>query len=52
MTQEKLQAIAAQFELVGDVESIKPLGEGFINDTYIVKTAVIVPKRSSERGSN
>ena len=39
MTQEKLQAIAAQFELVGDVESIKPLGEGFINDTFVVKTA-------------
>ena len=38
MTQEKLQAIAAQFELVGDIESIKPLGEGFINDTFVVKT--------------
>ena len=38
MTQEKLQAIAAQFELVGDIESIKPLGEGFINDTFVVTT--------------
>ena len=39
MTQEKLQAIAAQFELVGDIESIKPLGEGFINDTFVVTTS-------------
>ncbi|MBR4994436.1 MAG: aminoglycoside phosphotransferase family protein [Alistipes sp.] len=38
MTQEKLQAIASQFELEGAIESIKPLGEGFINDTFVVKT--------------
>ena len=30
--------IASQFALQGEVASIKPLGEGFINDTFIVTT--------------
>jgi len=39
MTQEKLQFIAAQFAFEGDVRLIRPLGEGFINDTFVVETA-------------
>ena len=31
--------IAENFQLEGQVENIKPLGEGFINDTFIIKTA-------------
>lgn len=38
MTNENLLAIAAQFEIEGEVATIKPLGEGFINDTFIVRT--------------
>lgn len=38
MTQEQLLAIASQFEIEGVIASIKPLGEGFINDTFIVRT--------------
>lgn len=30
--------VTNKFNLAGVVESVKPLGEGFINDTYIVKT--------------
>ena len=32
-------AIAAKFEIAGNISEIKPLGPGFINDTFIVKTA-------------
>lgn len=35
---EKLQTIVAQFATEGDVKEIKPLGNGLINDTYIVRT--------------
>ena len=38
MNNEKLLAIAAQFAIEGVIESIKPLGEGFINDTFVVRT--------------
>ena len=38
MTNEQLLAIAAKFDLEGTVATIKPLGEGFINDTFIVRT--------------
>ena len=31
--------IASKFEINGTVQDIKPLGPGFINDTFIVKTA-------------
>jgi hypothetical protein len=34
----ELNEIAKQFQVEGEIASIKPLGEGFINDTYIVKT--------------
>lgn len=35
---DRLLNIAAQFDLKGTVAEIKPLGEGFINDTYVVRT--------------
>ena len=35
---DRLAAIASRFELQGPIDEIKPLGEGFINDTYIVRT--------------
>ncbi len=34
----ELTDIAKQFQVEGGIASIKPLGEGFINDTYIVRT--------------
>ena len=33
-----LKSIAENFRIEGEIYSIKPLGEGFINDTYIVQT--------------
>ena len=36
---EKYLEIASKFDLEGQICEIKPLGEGFINDTLIVKTA-------------
>ncbi len=38
MNQEKLIEIASQFELEGEIAQIKALGEGFINDTFVVTT--------------
>ena len=38
MNTAELQSIVAQFRIEGAVAEIKPLGEGFINDTLIVKT--------------
>ena len=38
MTQEKLFNIASQFALEGEIASIDALGEGFINDTFVVTT--------------
>ena len=35
---EKLNEIIAHFDISGTVETIERLGEGFINDTYLVKT--------------
>ena len=35
---ERLIKIAEQFDLTGNIAEIKPLGEGFINDTYVVTT--------------
>ena len=34
----QLMNIASQFELKGTIAEISPLGEGFINDTYVIKT--------------
>ena len=39
MNNEKLLEIASLFAFEGDVVSVTPLGEGFINDTYVVQTA-------------
>ena len=33
-----LHSIASQFELEGVIKEISPLGEGFINDTFVIKT--------------
>ena len=35
---EKHLAIASKFEIAGTITQIKPLGPGFINDTFIVTT--------------
>ena len=35
---KNIHAIASQFELKGTVSEITPLGEGFINDTFVIKT--------------
>lgn len=34
-----LERIAAQFQLEGTVEKVEQLGEGFINDTFIIRTS-------------
>jgi len=41
--ERKLRAIAAEFALEGEVESIRTLGDGFINDTLIIRTAGPAP---------
>ena len=33
-----LKEIASRFNMIGDVESIEPFGDGLINDSYLVKT--------------
>ncbi len=43
MNQEKLFEIASHFALEGEIASIKALGEGFINDTFVVKTTGSTP---------
>ena len=40
---ERLLDIASRFELEGRITDIKPLGEGFINDTYVVTTESDTP---------
>lgn len=35
---DRLLNIAGQFDLEGRIAEIKPLGEGFINDTFVVRT--------------
>ena len=49
MNNEKLFQIAALFAFEGDIESIVPLGEGFINDTYVVTTAAESPNYILQR---
>lgn len=43
MTDERLRYIAEQFAIEGEIVAIEALGEGFINDTYIVTTAGSAP---------
>ena len=45
-TDDQLKAIACKFEIAGDIQQIKPLGPGFINDTLIVKTLMGMPVRA------
>ncbi len=35
----KLNNICNQFQLEGTILTVKPLGEGFINDTLLITTA-------------
>lgn len=46
---DKLFNIAQQFELEGTITSIEPLGEGFINDTYVVTTEGDAPNYILQR---
>ena len=46
---EKLQSIVDQFAIKGKVAEIKPLGEGLINDTLLVKTAGDTPNYVLQR---
>lgn len=46
---EKLNNIASQFCLEGRVAEIKPLGEGFINDTFVVRTEGSAPNYILQR---
>ena len=43
MTQEKLFEIASQFALEGNIASVEALGEGFINDTFVVRSEGSAP---------
>ena len=42
-TIEKLESIAKKFRLEGEIDKISSLGEGFINDTLIVRTKGSAP---------
>ena len=44
-----LYSVAQCFALEGEVADIKPLGEGFINDTYVVETAGEAPNYILQR---
>jgi Ser/Thr protein kinase RdoA (MazF antagonist) len=49
MNQEKLFEIASHFALEGAVASVEALGEGFINDTFVVKTEGSAPNYILQR---
>ena len=49
MNQEKLFDIASHFALEGAVASVEALGEGFINDTFVVKTSGSAPNYILQR---
>ena len=49
MNQEKLFEIASHFALEGAVASVEALGEGFINDTFVVKTSGSAPNYILQR---
>ncbi len=44
-----LNKIAQNFQLEGEIDSVKPLGEGFINDTFIIKTKGDSPRYILQR---
>ena len=43
MTEDRLIRIAKEFTLEGEIATIEALGEGFINDTYIIKSVGDAP---------
>ena len=49
MNNTDLIAIAQQFAFEGQIADIKPLGEGFINDTYILHTVEDAPNYILQR---
>ncbi|MBQ2430157.1 MAG: aminoglycoside phosphotransferase family protein, partial [Alistipes sp.] len=49
MNQEKLIEIASQFAIEGEIAQIKALGEGFINDTFVVTTEGEAPNYILQR---
>ena len=49
MTQEKLFEIASHFALEGNIASVEALGEGFINDTFVVKSEGSAPNYILQR---
>ena len=49
MIQDRLLHIASQFAIEGEIVTIEPLGEGFINDTYVVTTAGSAPNYILQR---
>ena len=44
-----LTEIANNFQLEGNVTEVAPLGEGFINDTFIIKTGEGTPNYILQR---
>ncbi len=44
-----LMSIASRFRIEGALESVAPLGEGFINDTFIARTAGYAPDYIMQR---
>lgn len=44
-----LTEVAAKFKLEGDIIEVKPLGEGFINDTFVIKTGEGTPNYILQR---
>ena len=49
MTETNMLAIAEKFALEGTIAEIKALGDGFINDTFIVKTEGDTPNYILQR---
>jgi len=41
--ENKLYQISSKFNIPGEILSVKPLGEGFINDTYVIVTENGIP---------
>ena len=49
MIQDRLLQIASQFAFEGEITAIEPLGEGFINDTFVVTTLGDTPNYILQR---
>lgn len=49
MNTDKLKKIVSMFDIEGGIASVVPLGEGFINDTFIVETQGDGPKYILQR---